>query len=200
MFTRPILLAAAGTAVTAAAALALLPQVATTATGPETVTFEALAAQHCPAEWSALAAHAPPAWGGLDPIEIDPNLAPAVTQAWNRYAVAVVALAQVVRDFVAVGSDNPAERPDFALATARLDLAECLMPTEAQRATIVAFAMDQRALSEAQANEALFRGFDDFACMGMAPASRAILALDPSSDTYMQDHVEITERLMTPCP
>lgn len=183
-------------ALATALAVGILPKPAVA----QDVALAAVAAQQCPAQWAAVAVQTPNTWDAFDPIEIDPTLDPAFTDAWNRYSVAVLALAQFIGDFAALSADTPEERPDFASAAARLDLAECLIPTEAQRATIVAVTMDQHNLSAVEASAALFAGFDGFACMGIAPASREIFDLDPTSATYLEDYQSIIERVMTPCP
>lgn len=164
-----------------------------------TVSQIEVAEANCPSEWSDLAQLKPNAWAELGAFEVDPEIAPVTTEAFNKSATAVIAMADYMGSFVGL-TDPENQNPIFlALARAKYELAMCLIPTEAERNLIVELARSNNIASDEEIRAAFFKGFDQFQCMRVADASEQIFDLDILSPDFPSDFEAITTSTMKVC-
>ncbi|MBY5935182.1 hypothetical protein KUV51_19405 [Tateyamaria omphalii] len=159
-----------------------------------------IAARTCPAEWAAVTAMEPEAWGAVGPVTPVQTTDSVARAAFEKYAAGVVALAEYVGVFVGLPDAVARDPASLALAQAKFDLTLCLMPTETERDRIATlWAATQPDMTEDTAHATLFAGIDQFACMRMDAASARILALDPLSARFAEAYQAAIEAEMVPC-
>lgn len=164
-----------------------------------TVSQIEVAEANCPSEWSDPAQLKPNAWEGLGAFEIDPEISPATSDAFNKSATAVIAMADYMGSFVGLTGPENQNPTFFALARAKYDLVMCLVPTEEERNLIVELARSNEIASDEEIRTAFFKGFDQFQCMRVANASEQIFDLDILSANFSSDFEAITTSTMKVC-
>ena len=161
----------------------------------KTVTIDEVVSLHCAAEWAKFEGEKPKVWTTLNPIEIDPTLDAAATDAFNKYTVAVIALADYMGVFVGFSAETNQTLEYSDVARAKFDLTMCLLPTEAERDLIVDVARSTTGASDDAIRAKMFEGFDQFECMQFAKASEAIFSVE----SFPFDYKTITEANMKTC-
>ncbi|WP_299703838.1 hypothetical protein [uncultured Tateyamaria sp.] len=183
------------------------PLIAVLATGgpsqtwaEETFSHAEIAAQHCPAEWSALATLQPDAWAAFGTVEDDPDVDSAHIAAFNKYTAAAIALADYFGSLIGLPNAVAQDPASFDVTRARFALTQCLMPTVYDRGVVMAFSrLKEPGMPDDVLEKALFEGFDLYECMRAPEASEQIFALDPMSASFAEDHQAIMLAIMVPC-
>lgn len=164
-----------------------------------TATQSEIAANHCAAEWAEFEALNPEAWNNFAPVEIDPDIDTATTEAFDKFGAAAIALDDYVGSFIGFADAKNHNPAYFTLTRTKYDLAMCLTPTEAERDLIVELARSTIDGSDDEIRAILFKAFDQFDCMQIADASDAIFSLEPSSQPFSIDFAEITSAHVIAC-
>jgi hypothetical protein len=181
------------------AAMLMMSSGSSMADQPVTVSQIEVADASCPSEWSDLTQLKPNAWVELSAFEVDPEIAPATTDAFNKSATAVIAMADYMGSFVGL-TDPENQNPTFlALAHAKYELVMCLIPTEAERNLIIELAILNGIASDEEIRGTFFKGFDQFHCMRVADASEQIFDLDTLNRNFSSDFEAITTSTMKVC-
>lgn len=190
-------------ALIAAATALFLSIPASALADPATITRPEVAMEHCAPQWAEYSTHFPAAWADLAPIEIDPTLPTEATVAFNKYATAVVALAEYFGAFLGLEDVDNHTLEYLEQTRARFDLAMCLFPTKADRTHIMALAQLARGETtpqdEARIRTQLFGTFDTFLCMKADEAGRQIVALDPTRPDLSQQITTILSETLVAC-
>lgn len=166
---------------------------------PETVSRAKVAARHCSVEWDGFTALEPDAWAHFGPIEIDPEMTNATTDAWNRYTTAVLALQDAFVSILNLPTEQYQNPANFKLTQAKYDLLMCLLPTEAERNLIVVSAQLESDKSEVEIRSMLFEAIDQFLCMRADMAAEKIFRLDPTDETFSSQFTTIITSTMRQC-
>jgi len=164
-----------------------------------TIALPEIATNYCPAEWARFETLNPNPWAELGPAEIDPNIDIGTTEAYNKYAVAVIALADYFGSFVGFSDPDNQNESYFTQARSKYDLAICLTPSNADRELIVELARTTTQVSDAEIRLSLFKGFDQFDCMQIALASEAIFDEGIQNQFSSFDFEAITSAHMKVC-
>lgn len=165
-----------------------------------TISRPDIAAASCPTEWANLLALRPEHWADTNPIQIDPSLDDATTEAINKYFVAIMASADHVSTILDLTEIEAHPQSYFDEAKAKYDLSTCLTPTQIERDLIVeATKLGRTSATEDTIRAKLFEAFDQYECMAIAQASVQIFRLDPQSVTFQLDHERIISTTLNEC-
>ncbi|MEJ6402500.1 hypothetical protein [Yoonia sp. 2307UL14-13] len=166
----------------------------------EQISRPEIAADHCPDEWAAITTLEPDLWADTPTIGIDPAFRPVETDAFNKYFVQIMAFEKHVASVIAL--EKPANQTGarFDRAKAAFDLSSCLTLTPTERDLVVTAYQAQRPdLTQDRIRTALFNGFDEYTCMGLADVSAQIFTLDPEDAAFAADYAMIMSSALNDC-
>ncbi len=184
-----------------AASVALIfATVTTSAAGSvQSISRPEIAARHCGDAWAKLQRLDPQILANVAHAEIDPQIDPETTEAFNKFGTAVIIMRDYVGTFVAFSSQEYQSPANFKLAQAKYDLLACLSPDEQERNLIVAFARKMANFPKRGIRPKLFGTFDKFKCMQWDQASEQVFQLDPTSASFSTDFEAIKSTTMKSC-
>ena len=166
----------------------------------DTISRPDIAATNCPTEWANLVALRPGHWADTNPIEIDPLLDEATTEAVNKYFVAIMALADHVSTILGFAEITAHTQSYFDEAKAKYNLSTCLNPTQVERNLIVETAkLRSTSATEDTIRVKLFEAFDQYECMDFVEVSAQIFRLAPQSATFLLDYEEVISTTLNEC-
>ncbi|MEP3844553.1 MAG: hypothetical protein ABJM43_04330 [Paracoccaceae bacterium] len=163
----------------ASISLLITTSVASVAQSKETVTEYDVAAQYCAAEWATVAEVKSDPWGPVEPIEFDPNIDAATTQALLKHRTYVLSVAAYVGTFMGLSATINQNPEYFDMARARLDLTKCLRPTEVERELVEVLSKTTTEALGLTNLPGLSKALDQFDCSQIFEASEAILSAEP---------------------
>lgn len=166
---------------------------------PETVSRIETATNHCAAEWKQLGDPEPAFWAAIPPDEIDPRIDAATGEAFRKYGVAKIALADYVTAFVGLSDPKNHNTAYLTQAQAKYNLVTCLTPTMSERELIIEMARKTTKVPDQEIHVILFEGIDKFECMQFAKASEVFFGWDLSDSSNPFDYKAITEANMKIC-
>ncbi|MEO9819246.1 MAG: hypothetical protein ABJ370_22945 [Paracoccaceae bacterium] len=162
----------------ASTSMLITTSVASVAERNKTVTEYDVAAQYCAAEWAKVAEVKSDPWGPVEPIEFDPNIDAATTQALLKHGTYVLSVAAYIGTFLGLSSEINQNPEYFDMARARLDLTKCLRPTETERELVEVLSKTTTETFGLTNLPGLLKALDQFDCSQNFEASEAILSAE----------------------
>ncbi|MEO9516425.1 MAG: hypothetical protein ABJH45_08950 [Paracoccaceae bacterium] len=163
----------------ASISLLITTSVASVAQSKETVTEYDVAAQYCAAEWARVAeVQSDPQWP-VEPIEFDPNIDAATTQALLKHKAYVLSVQVYIFLFWELPSEAYQNPELFDRARANFDLTKCLRPTEVERELVEVFSKTTTEPFWLTYFTGWSKTLDEIECLQIIEAIEAILSAEP---------------------
>ncbi len=161
------------------------------------------ASAYCEVEWTNYVNHASNQtlddWAGYPPLGIDPDIDTPTTDAFNKFALSALALAEYLGSYSQMTPTELQKPEQYARFKSQFDLATCLTPTEAEKDLIVAFGQSTMGLSETKIRTEFFAAINLHSCTGIEGNSKKIFQLDPQSASFSSDFQAIQATIVTSC-
>ncbi|MEP6241809.1 hypothetical protein, partial [Erythrobacter sp.] len=138
-------------------------------------------------------------WAGYPPLGIDPDIDTPTTDAFNKFALSALALAEYLGSYSQMTPTELQKPEQYARFKSQFDLATCLTPTEAEKDLIVAFGQSTMGLSETKIRTEFFAAINLHSCTGIEGNSKKIFQLDPQSASFSNDFQAILTAIVTTC-
>ncbi|MEP6067428.1 MAG: hypothetical protein ABJ246_16430 [Paracoccaceae bacterium] len=163
----------------ASISLLITTSVASVAQPKETVTEYDVAAQYCAAELARIVEVQSVPWWSVEPIEFEPNIDAATTQALLKHKMYVHSVQAYLFVFWRLPSEAYQSPGYFDMARARLDLIKCLRPTETERELVEVLSKTTTEAFGLPNLPGLSKTLDEIDCLQIIEAIEAILSAEP---------------------